>query len=163
MNMQNWNFIPLLLRQEQNVFYSWYSLWCERYVWAHAFIYNGYLPALPTCLLVTEALGPALISRCPDHQQTPSALLPHLQKNHHHLYLLSPGSSLWGKSDQTTLMHHKPLSLLQFTPQDWWHLERTERCFFFPLIWTTFCCLQKWTRPFFSELFLCPLTWLPQM
>lgn len=92
--------------------------------------------------------------------RSPPALQLHLQKNHHHLYPLSPGSSLWSKSDQTPLMHHKPSSLLQFAPRAWWRLEGTERCFFFfsPLIWTTFCCLQKWAQRFFSELFLCPLT-----
>ena len=60
----------------------------------------------------------------------PLTLQPHLQKNHHHLCLLSSGSSLWEIPDQTTLRGAYDASVLQFTPQAWWHLESTERCFF---------------------------------
>lgn len=84
--------------------------------------------SLLVCLLVTEDLGPALISWCCHVQQIPRPCSLICRRTT--ITFISSLQGLQGKSDQTTSIHHKPPPVLQLAPQTWWHLEGTKRCFF---------------------------------
>lgn len=110
MNTQNGSF-RVFFCIKAKLYFTINAAQCDHHVGVHSIIYSGYLPTLLILLLVTEAAGPALISRCCGDQQIPWTSTTHLQ-SHHNLYLLSPGSSLWEKSVQTTLIHPQSCSSL---------------------------------------------------